>query len=79
MGKFRLRLKPALYDKLTEEGGKFLIDISKLIFGGAVLGVAMGTNHSATLVLIFGIISMLLCFGIGIFLLAQSKAVKKED
>ena len=60
------------------EIGKFLIDISKLVFGGVILAGIM-RYESVNPMLLFGIggISVVLCFVSGMILIALSKIKEK--
>ncbi|HEY9124051.1 MAG TPA: DUF6722 family protein [Bacteroidales bacterium] len=52
--------------------GEYLIDVSKLTFGGVVLSVVLKISHNKLLVLIVGVLATLL-FAIWGFLLLSIK------
>lgn len=59
---------------LLSECGKYMIDISKLVFGGVILAGIM-KYESINPLLLFGLggLSVLLCFAAGLILTALSK------
>jgi hypothetical protein len=60
--------------KLTENFGKALFDIGKLIFASIVLGTIIKGDVNRVYLLLFGSIIALLCIYVGILFLS-----KKED
>lgn len=61
-------------DVILSETGKFLIDISKLVFGGIILaGIMKYETINTKILYITGAIIVLLCFISGVILLTLSK------
>lgn len=64
--------------KLRKELGIFLVDIAKLVFGGAVLGVILGADYDQSLVVGLGILSVLALALFGMVLQAQTTDDKEK-
>ena len=64
---------------LASEGGKFSLDIAKLIFGGIILASIMKTDTDTTTLLCVGgfITLMFSCIGF-LFILFSKKSKKKK-
>lgn len=63
---------------LTSEGGKYSLDISKLIFGGIILASIMNTDTDTTILLWVGGVITLLFSLIGFLLILFSKKNNKK-
>ena len=63
---------------LASEGGKFSLDIAKLIFGGIILASIMKTDTDATILLCVGGFITLMFSLIGFLLVLFSKKSKKK-
>lgn len=75
--------KPSIFasidkNKLRKEVGIFLVDIAKLVFGGAVLGVILGADYDQSLVVGLGILSVLALALFGMVLQAQTTDDKEK-
>lgn len=67
-------------ETLKKEAGSFFIDLAKLIFGGAVLGAALGAEYNEKVVVWVGSLLIFLTFAIGLLLLTyKSPKDTKQD
>ena len=64
--------------KMLHLFGKTAIDFSKLIFASIVLGSILSSGFTATILIVFGLVSCLLVLLIGIFLVINSD-IKQEE
>lgn len=69
MAKNEKSSKKALY----EEAGKYLLDVSKLIFGGVILAGVMNLNVDKLVLFIVGGISVILSAIVGFVLFKKGK------
>ena len=64
-------------ENILSESGKFLIDISKLVFGGIILaGIMKFETINTTLLYSMGGVSVLVCFVAGLVLTTLAKKGK---
>ncbi len=56
-----------------ENLGKYLLDVSKLIFGGVIISSIMKQEPNITLIIILGISTSIFCAVGGLFLIKKSK------
>lgn len=75
--------KPSIFasidkNKLRKEVGIFLVDIAKLVFGGAVLGVILGSDYDQIAVIGLGVLSVIALAVLGIALQALSDEKNTE-
>ena len=60
-------------EKIWEQLGEYLIDISKLTFGGVVLSVILDISDNKPLVLIFGIFATIIIAVLGFLILNKKR------
>ncbi len=60
-------------EKIREQLGEYLIDISKLTFGGVVLSVILDISDNKPLVLIFGIFATIIIAVLGFLILNKKR------
>lgn len=60
-------------EKIREQLGEYLIDISKLTFGGVVLSVILDISDNKPLVLIFGIVATIIIAVLGFLILNKKR------
>ena len=63
---------------LWSEGGKFCLDLAKLIFGGIILASIMKKDIDTGKLLVFGALITIFLAVCGFFLILMSKDKKKE-
>ena len=69
----RREVKPVQKDKLIYEGGKFCLDMAKLILGGVVLGSVMQQNVNVWLLVSIGLGAVLAFVVFGFILIGKIK------
>jgi hypothetical protein len=61
---------------VKDEVGKFFLDVAKLIFAGLVLGTVVRGNIDDYVVLFGGLVATVLCFGVGLLFIYNSRREK---
>lgn len=64
---------------LWSEGGKFCLDLAKLIFGGIILASIMKKDIDAGKLLVFGALITMFLAVCGFFLILMSKDKKRKE
>lgn len=64
---------------LWSEGGKFCLDLAKLIFGGIILASIMKKDIDTGKLLVFGALITMFLAVCGFFLILMSKDKKKKE
>ena len=65
--------KPVRNEKLILEGGKFCLDIAKLVFGGVILAGIMSQDVNVALLLVIGFSVVLIFSAYGFYLINKLK------
>ena len=71
--KFNIEQKTTLWS----EGGKFCLDLAKLIFGGIIFAGIMQDNIDRTRLYAWGVFFMVLIVALGMYFIIKSKNKKK--
>ena len=64
--------RPIRKEKMIFEGGKFCLDIAKLIFGGVILAGIMRQEMNVTLLFAIGLTVVLIFVMLGFYLINKS-------